>query len=99
MKTIRQILTFYRSFFLLSLIVTGLCMYSIHLNGIRAFFVVFICKTLTLAAFFYFITIYKKKEFYYYRNLGVSKLTLWVATLTIDYVLFIVLLTLTYKYA
>lgn len=98
MKTIRLILTFYRNFFLLSLIVTLVCMFSIYINGIRAFFAIFICKTLILATIVYFINIYKEKEFYYYRNLGISKLTLWVTTISLDYFLFIILLTLTYKY-
>lgn len=97
MRAVRLILTFYRNFFLVSLIVTLLCMYSLHLNGLRAFFAAFVCKTLTLATFIYVVNIYKRKEYFYYQNLGVSKLTLWSSTLFIDYILFITLMIITYK--
>ena len=31
-----------------------------------------------------FINIYKKNQFYYYKNLGISKKTLWIPILTFE---------------
>lgn len=51
---------------------------------------------MTMALIYYFININKKKEYYYYQNLGISKTLLWAASLTFDFILFIFLLILTY---
>jgi hypothetical protein len=50
-----------------------------------------------LAITAYFINSYKKKEFFYFRNLGISRTLLWSFTLTLDMLLYITLLTLTYQ--
>lgn len=97
MRAIRIIFTFYKNFFFLSFILSLCCAIALHVNGIGIFALVFWFKVFTLGLIFYFIKQYKKKEFYYYQNLGVSKLFLWTTTLFFDMVLFIILLALTYK--
>jgi hypothetical protein len=89
---IRLILTFYKSYFLATFLITLICLYIYNIYGIQTFVFLFWFKALTLGLIFYFITEYKRKEFYYYQNLGVSKLLLWATSLTFDFVLFISLL-------
>lgn len=92
MKTTRLILTFYKNFIATSLILSCCCAYALHINGMHAFALLFWFKVLTLGLTFYFIGQYKKKEFYYYQNLGISKLVLWVSSLSIDMLIFIALM-------
>jgi len=63
--------------------------------GLEPFAALFWFKVLTLALIFFFINNYKKKELYYYRNLGVSKLFLWISTIAIDLSIFILFVILT----
>jgi hypothetical protein len=51
-------------------------------------------KLLTAGLTCNFIRHYKKREFYYYRNLGIRDSILWVVTLGIDLSLFLILLIL-----
>lgn len=95
-KTIRLVWTFYRNFIFLSSIITVICLRAFWLLGWASFFGIFWSKILTMALIYYFININKKKEYYYYQNLGISKTLLWTASLTFDFILFIFLLILTY---
>ena len=54
-------------------------------------------KIATIGLTWYFIRSYKKKEFYYYRNLGIRDSVLWSVTLSFDFVLCLLLLILTNK--
>ena len=63
----------------------------------QAFVVVFWLKIITLGLIVFFINNYKRNEFYYYKNLGLSKLRLWVSILLFDFILFIILLILAVK--
>lgn len=88
-KTIRLIWTFYKSFLFFSLVITTCCLSVFGKYGFSVFFVLFWFKLSTLGLTYYFINNYKTKEYYYYRNLGVSKSLLWAVTLTFDFALFI----------
>lgn len=46
-------------------------------------------RAVVMAIIFYFINDYKRKEFYYYQNLGVSRRFLWITTYFLDTVLFL----------
>jgi len=96
-KIIRLIWTFYRSFVLVSLVITISCVKVIWESGFSWFGLLFWGKLVSLGLLFYFINSYKHKEYYYYQNLGVSKIRLWVTTLTFDFCLFIFLAVLAYK--
>ena len=97
-KTIRLIWTFYRSFLFVSLIITGCCLSIFWKYGYSVFFGVFWLKIATLGLTYYFINSYKSKEYYYYRNLGISKALLWMIPLTFDFVFFIFLVIQTNKF-
>ena len=85
---------FYRSFILLSLIITAICLRVFWLYHFKIFFTIFWFKIVTLAITYYFIDVYKRKEYYYYHNLGISKRKLWTITLGFDFALFISLIIL-----
>jgi len=95
--TIRLLLTFYKSFFLANLLITGACMVLFWEYGLSIFKVLFWFKLVTLWMVFQFIRAYKSKEFYYYQNLGVSKFVLWATTLGFDFCLFLFLLIQVHK--
>jgi hypothetical protein len=97
-KTIRLIWTFYKSFFFVSMVITTCCLSVFWKYGFSVFSGLFWLKTATLGLTYYFINSYKNKEYYYYQNLGISKVLLWVVTLTFDFALFIFLITQTYKF-
>jgi hypothetical protein len=98
LKTIRIITTFYKSFLLASLLVTACCLGLFWKYGFSIFTAIFWLKITTLAITYYFITSYKSKEFYYYQNLGISKVLLWCTTLIFDFAFFIFLVTAMYKF-
>src|SRR4051794_7103436 len=98
LKTIRLLWTFYKSFLFVSLVMTAFLLSIFWKYGFPVFFGLFWLKLATLGLTYYFINSYKSKEYYYYQNLGVSKVLLWTATLTFDFVLFILLIVQTYKF-
>jgi len=97
MKTIRLILTFYKSFAFISFLITFICLGLISgfilvgdPKGISFIQILFWFKIFTLAITVYTINFYKKNEFYYYKNLGLSKLKLWIPIITFDFLFFLV---------
>jgi hypothetical protein len=94
---IRLLLTFYKSFFLFSLLVSGACAALYWEYGPPILKVLLWFKLLTQGLTWNFIRTYKNKEFYYYRNLGIRDTILWSVTLCVDLSLFILLLILTHQ--
>lgn len=86
---LRSLVTFYKSFALLSLIINVFCITIIVVTQFRLFPLMFWFRVAVMALIFYFISDYKQKEFYYYQNLGISKGTLWISTLAFDLFLFL----------
>lgn len=95
MRTFRLILTFYKSFFFISLIISLICMYITYLQGFKALSSMLLVKSLSLGLIFLFISRYKRRDFFYYQNLGISKSKVWTSSLGLDILLFIVLIVLT----
>lgn len=91
-KIIRLIWTFYKNFLPAALFITVCCLSLFWKYGFGIFTELFWFKIATLGLIFYFINGYKNKEYYYYQNLGVSKVLLWAATLIFDLALFIFLI-------
>lgn len=65
--------------------------------GLNFFGLLFWFKIATLGLIFYFINNYKNKEYYYYQNLGISKMFLWAIILIFDFLLFLTLIIIAYK--
>lgn len=97
-KIIRLIWTFYKNFLFLSVIITALCLRAFWMYGFATFFGIFWGKLITLGLTYYLLNPNKKNEYYYYQNLGISKTILWTATLTFDFVLFLLLIFLAYQF-
>ncbi|MES2132834.1 MAG: hypothetical protein V4506_10805 [Bacteroidota bacterium] len=55
-------------------------------------------KAISYAIIYYYIKNAKRKEFYYYRALGVSASILWIGSFTIDFFLYVVTMILTGKF-
>jgi hypothetical protein len=81
-----------------SLVITTCSLTIFWKYGFSVFFGVLWLKVATLGLTYYFINSYKKKEYYYYQNLGVSKVLLWTVTLSFDFALFLFLIIQTYKF-
>ena len=82
----------------LSFLITATCLVLFWEYGFGVFSTLFWFKIGTLGLTFYFINNYKNKEYYYYQNLGVSKVLLWSATLSFDFALFIFLIIQEYTF-
>ena len=92
-KTIRLIWTFYKGFLLASVLINACCLIIFWKYGFPVFTGILWLKIITLGYTYYLINGYKKREYYYYQNLGISKILLWTSTLTFDLSLFIFLIT------
>lgn len=93
-RIIRLTWCFYRNYCLASLTISLVFAFALWRLGFgnHVFFCLFWFKMITLGLIFYFINSYKKKEFYYFQNLGLSKQWLWISTLSFDFLILIFLL-------
>lgn len=98
MKYVRSILTFYKSFAALSLFITACCLCILYTWGIGTLTELIWFKILTLIAIFYHFRSHKKAEFYYYKNIGISRSVLWFNAFTVDVGLFIFLISFVIKF-
>jgi len=96
-RTIRLIVTFYNTFIIPSVLISLLSAGIFMKSGWPFFVVIFWFKLISMAFIITFINSYRKKEFFYYQNLGLSKLALWTGTLVVDFVLFMALLIIAYQ--
>ncbi len=92
MKAMRSMLTFYKSFALIGFLLTLVCLFIIYSNGVKMFTVVFWFILLTIVLIVFYTNNSRKQELYYYKNLGISKLKLWIPALTFDFLVFFVLM-------
>lgn len=97
LKNLRLLFTFYSSFFAATFLITLASVGLLAYLGMSAFTVVFWFKVITLGMILYYIQGYKKKEFMYYQNLGMSRTFLWLSVVGLDLGLFFFLLIITMK--
>ncbi len=97
-KKLRLIFNFYRSFAFPSTLITMACIGIVYTNGLSTITALFWFKIATMALMIYYFNSYKRHEFYYYKNLGVSRLQLWIPSLLFDFSLFLTVLILTGKF-
>lgn len=88
-RTLRILWTFYNSFFVSTLVLTASCAYMCMVLGPGALTLITWFKIITSGIIIYYINNYKNKEFYYYQNLGLSKKILWSSTMTVDFLIYI----------
>ena len=94
MRLFRIIFTFYKSFIVASSIISIACLSSLFINGLKTLSAILLFKFFTLGIIILYINLYKKKEFYYYQNLGLPKTHLWIYALGLDLLLFVSLIIL-----
>lgn len=87
-KIVKLIWTFYKSFIFFSFLVTALCIALFWEYGLGIYGILFCFKIATLTMTFFIVNSYKSNEYCYYQNLGVSKILLWVCSLSFDLILF-----------
>jgi hypothetical protein len=100
MHTLKLISRFYSGIFLANFLVTLSCIYLHWSFGEKAHYLVgifFWYKLITLVTIFYTAVHYKKRELYYYQNLGISKQLLMVSTSVFDFMLWLVLYIIAYN--
>ncbi len=90
-KSIRIIWTFYTAFAVPSMAITLSCLSLNIESGLRLYSIIFWFKVATLSLMFLAVNSYKKHEYFYYYNLGVSKVKLWASTLSFDFFIFLFL--------
>ncbi|HRF42153.1 MAG: hypothetical protein IAE84_01780 [Saprospiraceae bacterium] len=93
MKSYGRLLTFYRSFAMPNVLLTAVCLFSMMLRGkeaIALFPGFFWLKVFMLGISFYYVHTFRKKEYFYYHNLGWSKSRLWWMALGFDFGLFLI---------
>jgi hypothetical protein len=83
---------FYRGFWLASTLITLACMVLFWEYGFSIFSMLLWFKVVTLFLIFRFIRSYKAREFFYYHNLGMTKMLLWGVTLSFDMLVYFFLL-------
>jgi hypothetical protein len=96
-KAFRAIFTFYLNHFFTGLCLTLCSIWLFDVFGIAALTIICWFKGITMAIIYFVVSDYRKKQFFYYQNLGISKNFLWITTLGIDLVLFIVLMIFTHQ--
>ena len=99
MRTLKLIARFYRGILLPNLFVTIVSVYAIASHRDQANKLIgtfFWGKIVTVGMIIYFAFVAKKKELYYYQNLGVSKQKLAIATGLFDFSLWLGFIVMAY---
>jgi hypothetical protein len=88
----KHMMTFYRGVFIVNFLLTLSSIFVYIKYGAIALVAVFWFKIFTLIFILYVYTLFKKKEFHYYYNLGISKTHLFVSVFIFDIFLFVSLI-------
>lgn len=97
MRTLRLIIHFYKSFAIPGILISLGCASVIRSHGLATLTALFWFKIATMGAVFYLRNNFRENEMYYYKNLGVSRLMLWIPIMLFDFLLFIALIILAGK--
>ncbi len=98
MKKLRISLRYYRTLLPACLLVTAACAWLAAIWKIPGVIpMLFFFKAVTLFLFFFFAATLRPRTFYYYYNLGVSKIRLWGTAAAVDLVFFWIVIILIYS--
>ena len=97
MKRISAIISFYRPFAISSSLITSFFLYLVYKNGLALFNFLLIYKIIFVCLVLIYYHTYRNIEFYYYKNLGISKMTLSMCALLLDISIFIFMTILIYN--
>ncbi|HTH81669.1 MAG TPA: hypothetical protein VL490_01965 [Mucilaginibacter sp.] len=99
MRTLKLIARFYRGIFVANFLVTAVSVFAIASHRHQANKLIgtfFWGKLITLALMIYFAFVSRRKELYYYQNLGLSKQKLALTMGSADFAFWLVLILLSY---
>jgi hypothetical protein len=99
MRTFKLIARFYRGIFFSDFLITLCCVVLLKYYSDKAgqiIGIIFWFKVITIGVIFYSSIQTKKRELYYYQNLGVSKIMLGVYTSVFDFLLWLGLTIIVY---
>lgn len=88
-RTVSLLATFARPFIPAMLVVTAAALWLTAQFGTSILALMFWFKAATSAMIFYVVDQLKKKEYFYYRNLGLSRRRLWWSVTVVDFLLFL----------
>jgi len=94
LKQINLFFTFYKSFCFVSILISVVCAYFLVKYGSSAYSILFRYKIITSAVIFLYIREYKSKEFYFYKNLGISQKALWLFSFIFDFTVYFIVVTI-----
>src|ERR1700744_74826 len=97
MRTFKLIARFYRGFFLADFLATLVLVCAIAIHHDMATKLIgpfFWCKIISIAVVAYAAITYRKKELYYYQNLGITKWQLIIVTSVLDFLIWVALMTI-----
>lgn len=97
LQKLRLIFTYYRNFIWVSVFIDLACAFILWKNGIDTYSALFWFKLFTLGASIYFTNEYRKEEYFYFYNFGLSKKGLWISTIILDMLIFFGLMVLSYN--
>lgn len=97
-KKLRLLFSFYSGFAFSAIIISIACAVILSVNGYQILAALTWFKIISMAIIVYYINTYKHKEFYYYHNLGLSKRLLWTFTLSLDFLLCIIMFIIIIKF-
>lgn len=95
MGSIPLIFRFYRGFAFSCLTITAACTKITWHYGGSVFLSLLLFKLITLSLVYYFVSVGKKKELFFYYNLGLSKNIMFAISFAIDLFIFFAALLLT----
>ena len=98
-KKIRLLRAFYSSFALFSLVITLTCVIIAFYSGGKSFMLLTWLKLGVSGLIYFFQNDEMRHEYYYYKNLGLGKKSLWIGSLGFDFFLFLILMILTFQIA
>jgi hypothetical protein len=87
-KKISLSITFYRNYFIASTIISICSISALFKYGLNTFGIIFWFKILSYVPIYMLVNELQSRKYYYYLNLGVSKLLLWIITLLMDISIF-----------
>ena len=94
---LKLIAGFYKNFFFASWLISLTCAYLLMEIGVPALFYLFWFRVITWGLIYYYVRDYKKRDFYFYDNLGIGRRTLWSASMLCEALLFILFIFLALK--
>ena len=98
-KKLHLLWAFYKNLAFVLFVVNCVSWFLFFKIGMHSLTVILYFKVISSGCMVSYISSYKKSEFYYYQNMGLSRIFLWKYTLCADFVFLVLLLLLTAQFS